>query len=101
MSNFGVKDNPTLTRREMATSKVGRRARRDGTAETATIFFPETGGIAYSPRWLELKRAAGCNMDNELIASNFRRFCRERSIALDAANIEKIFIDYCGKIGNV
>ena len=57
--------------------------------------------ITYSPRWIELKRAAGCNKDNELIATDFRRFCRERGIKLDAGNIEKLFSDFCAKVGRV
>lgn len=99
--SWKVKPDPTETKQELARPKIGRKARRDGTAERVSAAFPETGGIAYSPRWLELKRAAGCNMDNELIASNFRRFCRGRGIALNALAIEKIFTDYCGKVGNV
>lgn len=95
------KVDATAARQKLDRPKVGRKARRDGTAETPVIMFPETGGIAYSQHWLELKRAAGCNKDNELIASDFRRFCRERDIALDAHNIEKIFRDYCAKTGRV
>lgn len=86
-------------KRELDRSKVGRKARRDGTAEIPTDTFPETGSITYSPRWLELKQATGCNMDNAMIATNFRRFCREKGIPLDAAKIEKVFTDYCNKIG--
>lgn len=95
------KADVTTARQELERSKIGRKARRDGTAEMPVAAFPETGGISYSPHWLELKRAAGCNKDNELIASDFRRFCRERNIALDARNIEKTFSDYCAKVGRV
>lgn len=84
---------------ELDRPKVGRKVRRDGTAETEARTFPETGSITYSPHWLELKRAAGCNRDNNLIASDFRRFCRERGIRLDARNIEKVFSDFCAKVG--
>ena len=84
---------------ELDRPKVGRKVRRDGTAETEARTFPETGSITYSPHWLELKRAAGCNRDNDLIASDFRRFCRERGIRLDARNIEKVFSDFCAKVG--
>lgn len=63
--------------------------------------FPETGGIAYSPNWKELKRAAGCNKDDNLIASDFRRFCREKGIALTAPNIEKVFSGFCAKVGKI
>ncbi len=96
-----VKDDPTEAKRELAGSKVGREARRNGTADTPAAAFPETGGITYSPRWLDLKRAAGCNKDNELIASDFRRFCASKGIRLDAANIEKVFSDFCAKVGRV
>ena len=88
-------------KRELDGHSAGREARRNGTAETLAVAFPETGGIAYSPRWLELKRAAGCNKDNELIASDFRRFCRERGIPLNAKNIEQVFSSFCAKVGNV
>lgn len=98
---WAVKDDPSKARRELSASQVGRKARRDGTAEGVAAEFPETGGIAYSPRWRDLKRAAGCNMDDSLIAANFRRFLKERGIARDAANIEKLFSDFCAKVGNV
>lgn len=99
--SWKLKPDPTEAKQELARPKVGRRARRDGMTETIASAFPETGGITYNPRWLELKRAAGCNMDNEMIASKFRRFCRERGIALDAVNIEKLFSDYCHKVGKI
>lgn len=99
--SWKLKPDPTDAKQELARSKVGRKARRDGTAETPPVVFPETGSIAYSPRWQELKRQADCNMDNTLIAINFRRFLAERGITRDAANIEKLFSDYCKKIGKV
>lgn len=88
-------------RRELDSSKVGRKARRDGTAESPVLAFPETGGITYSPRWIELKRAAGCNKDNGLIASDFRRFCEAKGIKLDARNIEELFSNFCAKVGHI
>jgi len=96
-----VKDDPTPAKRELSASKVGRKARRNGAAEAIAAEFPETGGIAYSPRWRDLKRAASCNMDDSLIAANFRRFLKERGIARNAANIEKLFSDFCAKVGKV
>lgn len=96
-----VKDDPRPAKRELGASKVGRKPRRDGTAEAIPAAFPETGGIAYSPRWLEIKRAAGCNVDNGKIASDFRRFLTARRIARDAANIEKLFADFCRSVGKV
>ncbi|WP_408595399.1 replication initiation protein (plasmid) [Paracoccus marcusii] len=87
------------TRRELDGSKVGRKARRDGTAESPVRAFPETGGITYSPYWIEVKRAAGCNRDNSLIAADFRRFCDTKGIRLDAHNIEELFSSFCAKVG--
>ncbi|WP_220154726.1 hypothetical protein, partial [Paracoccus pantotrophus] len=40
------------------------KARRDGTAETVARAFPASGGIEFDQHWRDLKRAAGCNMDN-------------------------------------
>ena len=93
--------NLSAAKRELASSKIGREVRRNGTAETVAVTFPETGSITYSPRWLDLKRSAGCNKDNDLIASDFRRFCRERNIALHARNIEETFSAFCAKVGQV
>ena len=96
-----AKDDPRAAKRELSASKVGRKARRDGTAESVPAAFPETGGIAYSPRWIELKRAAGCNADNAKIATDFRRFLNERGISCDASNIEKLFSDFCKQVGRL
>ena len=40
-------------------------------------------------------------MDDSRIATNFRRFLRERGIARDAANIEKLFSNFCAKVGKM
>ena len=99
--SWAVKPDPTDAKQELARPKVGRKARRDGMTKTPLVEFPGTGSITYNPRWLELKRQAGCNMDNALIATNFRRFLAERGIALDATGIEKLFSDYCRRVGRV
>lgn len=92
-------DGKQTAKRELDNSKVGRKARRDGTAEFPVRAFPETGGITYSPHWIEIKRAAGCNRDNSLIAADFRRFCDTKGISLDAHNIEELFSSFCAKVG--
>ena len=74
---------------------------RNGSAETVAIAFPATGGISYSPHWQQIKRDAGCNKDDQLIASDFRRFCKEKGIPLDSQNIEKAFSSFCAKVGKV
>jgi hypothetical protein len=96
-----AKDDPRTAKRELAVSKVGRKARRDGTSETAPPIFPEMGGITYSPQWLDIKQAAGCTADNQKIASDFRRFLAQRNIARDAINIERLFEDFCRKVGKI
>jgi hypothetical protein len=48
-----------------------------------------------------LKQAAGCNMDNGLIADKFRAWCKDKGIALDAPSIEQAFRNFCAKVGKV
>jgi hypothetical protein len=95
------KADPAAMRRELDRPKVGRKARRDGTEETVAASFPQAGGIAYSPHWQQIKRGAGCNKDDQLIATDFRRFCKSKGIALDARNIETVFAGYCRKVGKL
>jgi plasmid replication initiation protein len=99
--SWKMKADPGETQRELGHSKVGRKARRGNAVETITTSFPETGGIAYSPHWQKIKREAGCNKDDQLIASDFRRFCKDKGISLDAKTIEKLFASYCNKVGKV
>jgi hypothetical protein len=93
--------------RELDASKIGRKARRDGSAETVMIAervtFPASGSIEYAAEWVALKRAAGCNMDNGLIADKFRKWCAERDppVRLEAGNITELFSRYCQKVGQV
>ena len=96
-----VKDDPTPAKRELQGHSAGRKARRDGSTETVAVAFPATGGITYSPHWIEIKRAAGCNRDNSLIAADFRRFCDAKGISFDAHNIEELFSTFCAKVGRV
>lgn len=86
---------------EMDRHSIGRKVRKEGTIEAVTAAFPETGSIAYSPYWINLKRKAGCNVDNAKIATDFRRFLGERGISRDARNIEKLFSDFCRTVGIV
>ena len=92
--------------RELDAPRVGRKARRDGSAESVAIAerlaFPASGGIEFTA-WVQLKRAAGCDMDNVLIADKFRNWCstREPPVRLDAANITELFSRFCSKIGKM
>lgn len=96
-----LKDDPAPAKRELQGHSVGRKARRNGSAETVAAVFPASGGIEFDPHWRDLKRAAGCNMDNTMVADKFRAFCRDRGIKLDARNIEQTFTSFCKTVGKV
>lgn len=99
--SWQVKDDPTPAKRELQGHSAGRKARRNGSAETVARSFPASGGIEFDQHWRDLKRAAGCNMDNTMIAGKFRTWCAGKGLALDAHNIEKLFSDYCRKVGKL
>lgn len=86
---------------ELDRPKVGRKARRNGSAETVARSFPASGGIEFDAHWRDLKRAVGCNMDNTMIADKFRTWCAGKGIALDAQNIEQAFTSFCAKVGRI
>lgn len=67
----------------------------------SSIPFPKDGGITYLSYWEQIKKRAGCNRDDELIASEFRSFCHRQGISLEAASIAKIFSSYCSKVGRI
>jgi len=94
-----VKPDQSDTKKEQAAHSTARKGRRAENKEP--VVFPDTGSITYSPHWTALKQGAGCNRDNALIATKFRSFCAEREINLNARNIEKLFSDFCSKVGRV
>lgn len=94
-----VKDDLTQTKADQNAHSSLRKARRNGAGER--VVFPDSGGIASSPHWVQIKQQAGCNMDNTLIAEKFRAFCIKRNIPLDAGNIERVFSRFCAKLGSV
>ncbi len=84
------------TKRELDAASTGRKARRDGTAETVVIEFPADGSISYCP-WGDLVRehAPKPTPDVEMVASAFRKWCRAKPIPFDAASIEQTFVSFC------
>ena len=86
---------------EMDRHSAGRKARRNGSAETVERSFPASGSIEFDQHWRDLKRAAGCNMDNTMIADKFRAWCAGKGLALDAQNIEQAFRSFCAKVGRI
>ncbi|WP_199262553.1 replication initiation protein [Paracoccus binzhouensis] len=86
---------------EMDRHSAGRKARRNGSAETVARSFPASGSIEFDTHWRDLKRAAGCNMDNTMIADKFRAWCAGKGLPLDARNIEQAFSSFCAKVGRL
>lgn len=90
--------------RELESSRIGRRARREGTAETISAApsplpsagFPAEGSIAFS-RWAELIRqhAPKPTPDVDRVANAFRRWTQTKNMPLDVSGIDKSFIGFC------
>ena len=95
------KSDAAPVKQELDRPKVGRAARLNGTMEKPVLAFPATGSIEFDEHWKALKRAAGCNMDNAMIAEKFRAWCAGKSLALDARNIEQAFTAFCAKVGRI
>ncbi|MBP9714733.1 MAG: replication initiation protein, partial [Sterolibacterium sp.] len=94
-----VKPEQEETKREQAAHSVARKGRRAEVKER--LAFPASGSIEFDEYWKALKRAAGCNMDNAMIAEKFRAWCAGKSLALDARNIEQAFTAFCAKVGRI
>lgn len=96
-----VKADPTGTKRELDRPKVGRKTRRDGTAETPVLTFPAFGSVKDTQPWDKIARDYAPRIDGRhvpdlrVLADTFRKWCGEKSIKLDAQNIEKIFTTWC------
>ncbi|MCB1655432.1 MAG: hypothetical protein KDI41_16485, partial [Pseudomonadales bacterium] len=81
--------------------KVGRKARRDGTAETPALTFPKSGSLKGSQPWDSLAREhvtriqGGHVPDLRGLTDAFRNWCEAKAIPLDAQNIERTFIGFC------
>ena len=96
-----MKDDPIPAKRELQGHSAGRKVRRNGSVETVARSFPASGGIEFDQHWRDLKRAAGCNMDNTMIADKFRAWCAGKGLALDSWNIEQAFSSFCAKVGQI
>jgi hypothetical protein len=83
-------------KRELDRPKVGREARRDGSAEVPVLAFPSAGSVRFIKPWEQIARD-NCNWDLDKIADDFRSFCASRGISLDAKSIEKNFTTFCAK----
>ena len=89
-------------KRELDRPKVGRRERREGTAETPVLApFPAFGSVKDSQPWDMIVRDHAPRIDGRyvpdlrVLADTFRRWCGEKSIPLNAVSIEKTFTTWC------
>lgn len=88
-------------RRELDRPKVGRKARRDGTAETPVTAFPTSGSVKDTQPWDKIAREHAPKLegrhtpDLRQLADAFRKWCDGKSINLDASSIEKSFTTWC------
>jgi hypothetical protein len=89
------------TRRELDRPKVGRKARRDGTAEAPALAFPKSGSLKGSEPWDGLARThvtrvqGGHIPDLRGLTDAFRNWCEAKAIPLDASKIDRTFIGFC------
>ncbi|WP_214646869.1 replication initiation protein, partial [Ruegeria lacuscaerulensis] len=90
-----VKEDLETAKQEQQAHSAGRKARRDGTAETPALAFPASGSIEWSKPWNEIARIHGNGKDKDLIAQDFRIWCQSQGIPLDKAGIEKTFEGFC------
>lgn len=88
--------------RELKGHSTGRKARRDGTAETVAVDalppFPKTGGFTYSPEWQkrfesvwsDLSRPHGERPDSARVADHVRRVAKGQNISPESPKIAAI-----------
>ncbi|NWO08458.1 MAG: replication initiation protein [Alteromonadaceae bacterium] len=96
-----IKKDLTKVTAELDRPRAGRKARRDGTAETPALAFPASGTIRDAQPWGRIARDTAPRLegghvpDLRKLADAFRAWCAERAIPLDAASIEKTFTTWC------
>ena len=88
-------------KRELDRPKVGRKARREGTAEAPVLAFPGGGSLKGTEPWDSLARThvtrvqGGHLPDLRGLTDAFRNWCETKSIPLDANGIDRTFIGFC------
>ena len=96
-----VKEDLTKVKAELDRPKVGRKARRYGTAETPVLSFPVSGSVKDTQPWDKIAREHAPKLegrhtpDLRQLADAFRKWCDGKSINLDAASIERTFTTWC------
>ena len=90
-----VKDDPTPAKREVQGHSAGRKARRDGSAETVAEPFPATGGLTYSKHWQPIFEKAWVatgrqhrdRPDSARVADHVRHLAQDQGLGLDSPKI--------------
>jgi hypothetical protein len=96
-----AKEDLTKVKAELDRPKVGRKARRDGTAETPALAFPDSGSVKDAQPWDRIARDSAPRIDGRhvpdlrVLADAFRKWCTEKSIPLDMTSIDKTFTTWC------
>lgn len=96
-----VKEDLAKVRAEQDRPKVGRKARRDGSAEMPALAFPASGSVKGTKPWDSIARDNAPRLqgnhvpDLRVLADTFRKWCGEKSVPLDATSIEKTFTTWC------
>jgi len=94
-------DQKREAKRETGRPKVGRKARRDGTAENLVLMFPESGTIRDAQPWGQIARDNAPKLEGRYVpdlhklADAFRKWCDDKSIPLDLLSIEMTFTTWC------
>ena len=88
-----IRDNPTDKGEDKAHIPE---ARDQSLLNERLAQFPRDGSIDFGP-WADVAREAGRNIDVNILASEFRKFCRGRGIELDSPGILKAFRTFCAK----
>jgi len=97
--SWALKADRAPVAKELAASKVGRKARQQGTSELIYEPFPSEGSIHFT-RWEKVAREhiqVETLPDLGMITNQFRSFAASRKLDLKAHNIEQAFINWCKK----
>ena len=98
---WDVKKDLTKVKAEQDRPKVGRKARRDGSAETPALTFPASGSVKGTKPWESIARDNAPRLqgnhvpDLRILSDTFRKWCGEKSIPLDTPSIGKTFTRWC------
>lgn len=91
-----VKEDLTKVKDELDRPKVGRKARRDGTAEMPVTVFPASGSVKDTHPWDRIARDNAPRIDGRHVpdlrklADTFRKWCGEKSISLEGSSIDSV-----------